>query len=105
VPELSPRIQFASGYTLANMWVGLDGSIYQSNITQNFLAGSIAVYDPVSLQLTSTIDFGRIDPTTVYEPYVGVIDNSGRNFFVSVASFQNEVLAVSLSKAMYQKRS
>lgn len=101
LPALSPSSSFATGNSLASISVGPDGSIYQCTL-ENYRAGSIFVYDPVSLQLTSTVDLSHLDPFTAYQPFSIVFDNSGKYFFASVAAYgSSEVWVFSTDLASF----
>jgi Matrixin/Putative Ig domain len=87
LPDLSPKPPFAFNYNPVSIALGQDGAIYQSNYTQNFFAGSIAVYDPHSLEPGADIQLAQINPYIDFEPFRSVCDSSGKHFFVSISGY------------------
>ncbi|MGH7937195.1 MAG: hypothetical protein ACRD5Z_01745, partial [Bryobacteraceae bacterium] len=93
LPELAPAVGFgAMSVGTAGIAVGPDGKIYQSYYRTESRPGSIFVYDPISLQCVADIEFSDLITTknssdpgySVYEPFNGVLDGSGRYLFSAV---------------------
>ena len=102
LPALSPSLSFSSDFFCSGIALGNDGSIYQSHSPSTFQEGFISVYNPVSLQLTSEIDPNSINPTMfTYQPGQGVVDRSGRYFFVSVSGYDREVWVFSTNQIAF----
>jgi len=100
LPEFSPQTRFGSSSFSISAAVGLDGSIYEG-IGDGATSGTFAIYDPVSLEQTLSIDLNGFDPNIFYAAGAAVFDSSGKYLFVSVSYLTPEIWVFSTDLASF----